>query len=203
MKIQNNISQNYNFYKSTTTKPTFKSTMVETIKHTNIGMCHNGIIGKVRVRNSKGQETFLNVMKNAVVGGEETYQLQENFGKIIGEITLKFRKSMHDTGYYQNDACNVFVEYLRNYSKKGTPYTRPGLEEYKDIGTRLIQIAQRRSDEMGCFGNIELMSKNASMDFYKKLGFESIPKIFGYECNNRMYLPPHSKEPLSRLSGGL
>ena len=56
---------------------------------------------------------------------------------------------------------------------------------------------------MGCFGNIELMSKNASMDFYKKLGFESIPKIFGYECNNRMYLPPHSKEPLSRLSGGL
>lgn len=202
MKIYN-LNTNYHTNKTNITVPSFRHNAMETIKHTNIGMAPNGIIGKVRVRKSNGQECFLNVLKNAVINGEETYQLQERFGKVVGEINIKIKKLSNDMGYGSNNPSHVFVETLRNYSKKGTDYTRTGLEEYKDIGTRLIQIAQRRSDESFCQGNIELKSKEGAKPFYKKLGFEFVPMPYGSENSNKMYLPPHAKEALSKIQGGL
>lgn len=47
-------------------------------------------------------------------------------------------------------------------SNPNTPYYKNGLEHIKDIGIRLLQIAQRRSDEAKCVGNIKLISKNES-----------------------------------------
>ena len=206
MELKNSyVNQRLGFYEKPITKPSFKGSFgVETIKHYNIGMTGNGIIGKVRVRKKNGEEAFLNVMKNVTNGGDETYQLQEKYGKVIGEIVIKIKKSFnYDRLEFPEDPSHVFVETLRNYSKKDTPYYRQGLDEYKDIGTRLLQIAQRRSDECCCNGNIQLISKNESKLFYEKLGFVEMPKLYNYAKQNKMYLPPDAKEPLSKLSGGL
>ena len=206
MEVKNSYIKYHSwFQEKPITTPSFKGfNPVETIKHYNVGMCNNGIIGKVRVRKANGEEAFLNVMKNATIGGEETYQLQEKYGKVIGEIVIKIKKAMnYDRLEFPEDPSHVFVETLRNYSRKDTPYYRQGLDEYKDIGTRLLQIAQRRSDECCCNGNIKLISKNESKKFYEKIGFQEMPKAYNYKIQNWMYLPPHAKEPLSKLSGGL
>ena len=195
------IFNNYTYYSYQ--NPAFKSG-IETIKHMNIGMMPNGLIGKIRVFKNNGQEIYLNVIKNAVIKNEETYQIQEMFGKIIGEICIKIKKTTdYDREEYKEDPSHVFIEYLRNYSRPETPYTRKGLEHYSEIGTRLVQIAQRRSDESCCCGNIELISKDDSKPFYEILGFEEKPKLYNYKKQNQMYLPPHAKEPLSKRSGGL
>ena len=65
-----------------------------------------------------------------------------------------------------------------------------------------MQIAQRRSAEAMCNGNIELISKGESFNFYKKLGFQSSRTFWG-ENPNKMYIPPEAKEALSRAYGGL
>ena len=66
-----------------------------------------------------------------------------------------------------------------------------------------MQIAQRRSDESCCNGNIELISKEDSMPFYEKLGFKKTKIANPYSNPNRMHLPPDAKEPFSRMYGGL
>ena len=204
MRISNNYTTYPYLANKTVSAPSFRSCGIETIKHANLGMAGKGYVGKVRVLKANGQEAYLNVIKNVMCQNSETYILQENYGKVIGEITFKIKKAFdYDREQYPEDPSHVFVEYLRNYSNPNTPYYRQGLEEYKGVGTRLLQIAQRRSDESCCMGNIQLHTKDNSKPFYKKLGFEEIPRLFSYTNNNQMYLPPMAKEPLSKRYGGL
>lgn len=194
----------YNTQSKTATKPSFKAGMpVETIKHYNLGMMPNGIIGKVKVLKANGEEAFLNVCKQVTIM-REIYRLQDDMDRVIGKIELKPRKFENYSKFeYKDDPSHIFVEELRNYSRPGTPYHMKDLEEYKQVGVRLMQIAQRRSDECGLNGNIEFVSKNESMPFYEKLGFKRVPFISIYVNPNKMYLPPEAKEPFSRAYGGL
>lgn len=206
MKVQSNssnlIKYNTGFAAKTISQPSFKG--IQTLTHCNIGSMADGIIGKVKAAKKSGEEVYLDVMKVKCGSGDETYQLRDQIGRIIGEIELRIKKVPpgYDWIDCAEDPSYVFIEYLRNYSRKDTPYYKEGLEEYKDIGTRLLQIAQRRSDEAMCGGNIKLISKNESKGFYEKLGFRR------EDCGpwgnpNKYYLPPDAKEPFSRRSGGL
>ena len=205
MKIQNIQNIYPAKYNNNLTNPFFKGAKpVETIKNYNIDMMADGIIGKVKVFKKNGQEAFLNVDKFSDLYGNETYMLKDKIGNIIGEMDICIKKQ----GKYNkiagllSDPSHVFVQYLHNYSKPNTGYYTDGLEEYTGIGIRLLQIAQRRSDEALCNGEIKLSSKVSALNFYKKLGFVCEMDSSGKETN-RMYLPPHAKEPLSRLYGGL
>lgn len=208
MEVKNDLIKYFTGFQSKPiTTPSFKGiNPVETIKHCNVGMMPDGIIGKVRVFKKNGEETFLNVIKMKGATNQETYMLKDKYGKLIGEMDIKINKiNNYDRLEFSEDPSHVFVDYLRNYSRPNTPYHKEGLEEYKGIGTRLLQIAQRRSDEACCNGNIQLHSKNESKDFYKKLGFAEEP-LSSYNSNkiqNRMYLPPEAKEPFSRRNEGL
>lgn len=209
MEVRNNfINYNTGFRAKPVTTPNFKGfNPVETIKHYNVGMMPDGIIGKVKVFKKSGEEAFLNVMKIKCSTNQETYMLKDKYGKIIGEMDIKINKANnYDRLEFTEDPSHVFVDFLMNYSNRNTPYYKEGLEEYKDVGTRLLQIAQRRSDEACCNGNIRLHSKNESKEFYKKLGFAEEPfSPYDIQRGNqhRMYLPPDAKEPLSRRDGGL
>ena len=196
-KYYSNSSLNYS------TKPSFKvSIPVETIKYCNIGMMHNGLIGKIKTLKANGEEAFLNVYKHANYL-KELYFIKDDADQVIGEIDLRIKKAVdYDKTEFPHDPSHVFIETLRNYSNPKTPFYRKGLDEYKGIGTKLLQIAQRRSDEACCNGNIELISKIESFDFYFKLGFKNSNLKWGANPN-KMYLPPEAKEPLSKLYGGL
>ena len=201
MKI-NPVSFYQNNYTYKTT-PNFRGMPIETIKHYNVGMMSDGIIGKVKVFKKNGQEAFLNVDKFADKYGNETYMLKDKMGNIIGEMDIKITKPKSFNGVtFSGDPSHVLIEFLCNHSNPNTEYYTEGLEEYKSIGTRLLQIAQRRSDEALCNGEIKLYSKNSSKDFYKKLGFVQELDWKG-KPTNEMYLPPEAKEPFSRLKGGL
>ena len=185
----------------------------ETLTHTNIGSCLEGYIGKVRVRDASNNERFVNVFKKYLCEGYENYSLKTDADELLGEINLTVRKLNPSYTPYgcSGDPSHVFVAELRNYSNPTTPYYKKGLEYHKDIGTRLLQIAQRRSDEGQCMGNIKLISKNESKNWYKNV--IGMTEEFQPEQNhgfrfrvhnpNAMILPPHAKEPLSRLQGGL
>ena len=180
---------------------------IPTLTHTNIGSCLEGYIGKIRVRKVDG-EAYLNVFKKYTGQNIENYSILNDKGELVGSVNLAIKK-MQPSPWDNNDPSHVFVDELRNFSKPGTPYHNPKLEYFKDIGTRLLQIAQRRSDEALCQGNIKLISKNESMNWYKNLigmrqEFPPIPgQRFRIHNPNQLYLPPESKEPLSRLQGGL
>lgn len=208
MEVKNNSLNSYLKYSKPITVPIFKGiNPVETIKHCNIGSMADGIIGKVKVLKKNGEEAFLNVIKNRSSSNSETYFLRDDLNRTIGEIDIKIKKAYdYDRYEFPEDPSHVFVDYLRNYSAPNTPYHNPVLDEYKEVGTRLLQIAQRRSDEACCMGNIKLVSKDESKGFYEKLGFrfEPQPTYLRFVGNqNQMYLPPESKEPLSKLNGGL
>lgn len=206
MKVQSNsnnlIKYNIGFSAKTVSRPSFKG--IQTLTHYNIGLMADGIIGKVKVAKKSGEEAYLDVMKVKCGSGDEIYQLRDMIGRIIGEIELRIKKAPpdYDRIAFPEDPSHVFVAELRNYSRKDTPYYKEGLEEYKDIGTRLLQIAQRRSDETMCGGNIKLISKNESKGFYEKLGFRR-EDCGPWGNSNKYYLPPDAKEPFSRRSGGL
>lgn len=183
-------------------KPAFSGLFsVGSPRYVNIGMAEEGIVGKLRVFDQAGREKFLNLVKDIGPSGFEIYMLKDNFGSIIGEMMMKIKKApnMNDCS---GDECWVWVDYLRNYSRPNTKWTQKGLSEHKAIGTRLLQIAQRRSDETGCCGNIHLCTKEESREFYKRLGFKEIPTLYDYKQDN-LYLPAEAKEPLSKLHGGL
>ena len=179
---------------------------IQTLTHTNIGSCLEGYIGKVRVRKKDGFD-YLNVFKHFYAKDVENYTIQTDKNEIVGNVTLFIIK--RPINPWENcDPSHVFVEELRNFSRPGTPEHNNDLEYYKDIGTRLLQIAQRRSDEARCNGNIRLVSKNESMDWYMNvIGMRQehpvIPGQKMFHNPNTLYLPPESKEPLSRLQGGL
>ncbi len=192
--------------------PNFKG--IETLTHTNIGSCLEGYIGKVKVRKGIDKsEEYLNVFKKFINRNEENYTLKNDAGEIIGEMNIKINKINNWSPSYEQkeDPSHVYIDELRNYSKPDTPYYRQGLEYLKDVGTRLVQIAQRRSDETMCNGNIKLTAKGESKNYYKIIGMvEEFPpeqNNYGFKfCirnPNIMILPPHSKEPLSQIQGGL
>ena len=188
-------------YNKSFTKPSFKGACpVETIKHYNLGMMPNGIVGKIRALKSDGKEVYLNLEKQAT-SSNEIYSILDDFKNVIGRIEIQLRKNVW---YCKGDEpSHVFVKELRNYSNPRTPYYRNNLEEYKQIGVRLLQVAQRRSDEAQLEGNIMLVAKCESLPFYKKLGFVIAPSISRFINPNKLTLPPEAKEPLSKLYGGL
>lgn len=207
MKIQ---SISYNPYQNTKfSKPlkiqNFKGNpYVETIKHYNIGIMSDGYIGKIRVFDKLKQETFLNVFKKTYGKNAESYFIKNNNNDIVGDMDIIVgARNNIGSGIDSENSKHVFVSSLRNYSNPKTPYCKGFLEEYKNIGTRLLQIAQRRSDEAWCNGNIELISKEDSLPFYEKLGFVKMNANSKYSNPNRMCLPPEAKEPLSRRYSGL
>ena len=180
---------------------------IPTLKYTNIGSCLEGYIGKIQVRKGAG-EAYLDVFKKFLGQNVENYTIKNDKSEVIGNVKIFIVKVAPDP-WENTDPSHVFVDDLRNFSKPGTPYHDKALEYFKDIGTRLLQIAQRRSDEANCQGNIKLISKNEAMDWYKNVigmrqEFPPIPgQKFCIHNPNQLYLPPESKEPLSRLQGGL
>ena len=208
MKVQNtaiNYFSHSNLINSS--NPTFAGIApAQTLTHTNIGMMDSGFIGKVSLIKADGREVWLNVIKDKGASGDETYFLRDFMNKTIGEIGLKIKKYYdYDRMNFREDPSHIYVEYLRNYSNPNTPYYQQGLEEHKHVGTRLLQIAQRRSDECQCNGNIELIAKNKQhvLDFYEKLGFTHMNNAQHESNKYYLYLPPMSKEPLSKMYGGL
>ena len=205
------------YYKPAVKTPNFTGHWgVETLTHTNIGSCIEGYIGKIYVRKADNSPGFLNVFKKRIGRNEENYSIKNDKNELIGEMNIQINKYLpgsYDPLTYPEDPSHVFVDKLMNYSKPGTPYYKDGLEYFKDIGTRLLQIAQRRSDEANCVGNIKLVAKGESKPWYKKvIGMvEEFPPEtqsnyrfkFNFRNPNIMILPPNSKEPLSRLQGGL
>ena len=214
MKIYNSPIKLYNNINTYNTPVSFKGYSVPTLTHTNIGSCMNGYIGKVRVWKASNSEEFLNVFKTRVDDIVENYSLTNDKGDLIGEITFGIKKALnYDREIFPEDPSHVFVTKLRNYSNPHTPYYTYGLEHYKDVGKRLMQIAQRRSDEALCNGNIKLVSTDESKDWYKAvIGMvEEFPHTPNTVYNGKslnvhnpyvLILPP-AKEPLSRLAGGL
>lgn len=140
---------------------------IQTLTHTNIGSCLEGYIGKIRVRKPDG-EAYLNVFKKYIGRDAENYVIQNDKNEAVGSINVFIRKSQPNP-WDKTDPSHVFVDELRNFSKPNTPYHNPKLEYFKDIGTRLLQIAQRRSDEANCCGNIKLISKGESLNWYKNV----------------------------------
>ena len=180
---------------------------IQALTHTNIGSCAEGYIGKIRVRKDNG-EAFLNVFKKFLVENVENYTIKNDKNEIIGNANIFIIKCPPNP-WDKVDPSYVMVDDLRNFSKPNTPYHDKNLEYFKDIGTRLLQIAQRRSDEACCQGNVKLISVNEALAWYKNIiGMrQEFPPIPGQKFNihnpNLLYLPPENKEPLSRLQGGL
>ena len=180
---------------------------VQTLTHTNLGSCLDGYVGKIKVR--KGNEdAYLNVFKKHLAQNVENYTIQNDKNKIVGNVNIFIIKSPINP-YTKEDSSYVMVDELRNFSRPNTPYYNKILEYYKDIGTRLLQIAQRRSDETLCNGNLRLISVNEALDWYKNvIGMrQKYQPISGERIQihnpNLLYLPPENKEALSRLQGGL
>ena len=75
MEVRNDLAKFYTgIYSKPVTKPVFKGiNPVETIKHCNVGMMPDGIIGKVKVHKKNGEEAYLNVVKIKSSTNEETY----------------------------------------------------------------------------------------------------------------------------------
>jgi len=206
MKITSaTIQPQFNLYKPPSVQ-TFKG--IHTLTHTNLGNCAEGFIGNIKVRKGSGEDTFLKVFKKNIITNTENYSVKNIKDELIGEITFCINKYHNNAASWAGDPSHVFVTELRNYSNPNTPYYR-NLEYYKDIGTRLLQIAQKRSNESLCNGNIALISKNESKNWYKDvIGMteEFLPdKQIGFIIHNpnKMILPQSSKERLAGLRGGL
>lgn len=187
------------------------SSCVQTLKNINIGAAPEGLIGKIKVRNKENKECFLDVSKKIIIDGCENYLVQNDDKNVVGEIVLKVKKyTDYDKLEYQSDPSHVFVSNLFNYSNPSTPYYKK-TEQYKDIGTRLLQIALKRSYEAMCNGNLKLVSKNESKNWYKNIigmteefpATQNSPYRFNIHNPNSMILPSGEKEHLANLHGGL
>ena len=184
----------------------FRQNIPQTLTHTNIGSCLEGYIGKVRVRDGNNN-VLLNVFKKFKNRTVENYTIQTDKGDIIGTVDLTIHKYPKEP-WMCADPSYVYVDELRNFSNPNTPYYKTGLPHYKDIGTRLLQIAQRRSDESLCHGELKLTTVNEAFNWYlNKIGmrqeFPPMPGRLRINNPNLLYLPPENKEALSRLNGGL
>ena len=195
MKIQNiqtiaAIYQNKtnNYY----SKPTFNGVLLNTksLSKQNIGKMKDGIIGKIEAKSIDGKKVLLDVDKFVDKFGLEYYTILDKSGGILGEIELK--------PIITNDAKHVWIEHLVSHYSR---YLEWG--NYKGIGTRLMQIALKRSEEAGCDGNIELFTTEIGKDFYKKIGMETFFPVYNSHQQHRMYLTQEGKQKLKALYGGL
>lgn len=196
-KILTNYNNNYYIQ-----KPIFKSNAAaKALKTTNIGAMPNGFIGKVKTIKANGTEAMLNLTKSTY-HQYEIYEFTDDYENIIGSIQFRFNKYTHK---YGDDKDHVFVSELRNFSNPNTPYYKKGLEEYKHIGTKLLQLAQMRSFENNCDGNIELVAKNRKevLDFYKNLGFVQAENIGLFGNPYRLSLSSEAMDTFANKYGGL
>lgn len=207
--------QIYNYpinYPQKTNSPSFSGRGIpQAVSDVNIGMLPAGFIGKIKVRLAEGGDAILNVFKRFGVDGIENYKVKNDYNELIGEMDLKVRKiTTYDPYTYKEDPSHVYVDMLKNYTRPGTPDYN-GVTYHKDLGLRLLQIAQKRSDEARCNGNIRLNAKGEAKDWYiNYIGMVPEPSPTDHlnlrirlNNPNMLHLPPHSKEPLSRLQGGL
>lgn len=198
--IYPNYTQNYAQNSVRAKSPSFCG--AQRLTHMNIGMMGEGFIGNVLLKNvTKGTEELVNVFKNFDCGNEK-YFLKNNEGGTIGEIMLKINKYFdYNRFIYKEDPSHVFVDKLRNYSNPNTPFWNKETDFYEGTGTRLLQIAQRRSDEAQCVGNIKLIPMPESRRYYTdKIGMIKDPTN---PYGSAFILPPDKKEPLSKMYGGL
>lgn len=202
--IQNNLY--YGQTQSLTPKKqdalSFKGYGIQRLTNMNIGMMPQGFIGEVVLFNKTlNKDVFVNVFKEFNCG-DEIYRLKDDNNQVIGELALRIKKFFdYDKYIHKDDPSHVYVSDLYNFSRKDTPFANKNVEDYSHVGIRLLQIAQRRSDEAQCCGNIKLTAMPEALTFYKnKIGMQSDPEVFN---RNFLYLPWDKKEPLSRMYGGL
>ena len=175
---------------------------IQRLTHLNLGMMGEGFIGHVELQNvTKNRIDLIPVFKSFDCGNER-YFLKTNEGKLIGEILTKINKYYNYENFlYHSNPSHVLVDDLRNYSNPNTPYWNKELDYYKGVGTRLLQIAQRRSDEAQCMGNIRLNSMPEARAYYvNKIGMIKDPNN---PYSGMLIIPPDKKEPLSKMYGGL
>lgn len=208
LNIQNNYLNQLNLKQSNpgltkSTQPSFRGYGdIQRLTHMNIGMQGKGFIGQVFLENvTKGKDELINVFKGFDCGNER-YYLKNDQDELIGEFLIKINKYFdYDRFTYKEDPSHVLVDDLMNYSKPDTPFWNKKLDYYKGVGTRLLQIAQRRSDEANCFGNIRLNSMPEARPFYmNKIGMVKDPNN---PYSGMLVIPWDKKEPLSKMYGGL
>ena len=165
--------------------PSFQGNGVQRLTNMNVGMMPQGFIGEVALFNKTlNRNVFVNVFKDFNCG-DEIYKKAFNYDKYI----------------YKDDPSHVYVTDLYNFSRKDTPFANKNVDDYSHVGIRLLQIAQRRSDEAQCCGNIKLNAMPEALSFYcGKIGMQKDPESFN---RNFLYLPWDKKEPLSRMYDGL
>ena len=150
----------------------------------------DGIIGQIEVKGINDKKVLLDVEKFVDKFGLEYYAILDKSGGILGEIEFK--------PTITNDTKYVWIEhFVSHYSR----YLEWG--NYKEIGTRLMQIALKRSEEAGCEGNIELFTTETGENFYKKIGMETFFPVLNSRQQHRMYLTQDGKQRLKTLYGGL
>lgn len=204
MRIGNDYRYSYNKYLKPAKKTVFRSAgKIETIGRSHIGNKPDGFIGLVKVFDKDGKDVFLNAFKEVDFYGE-IYTLKDVLNRTIGKLDLKICKEYgYEKFSYDEDPSHIFVNELKNYSNPNTPYYFRGLNNYKGVGTRLLQLALKRSYEEDCNGNIELNSKKDAINFYKLLGFVKTANYSMYLNPNRFKLPENSKFELMDRLGGL
>ncbi len=201
-KVQNNFVYSYpaSVCKFKSKQPSFQG--IQRLTHMNIGMMPEGFIGHVVLRNAaKNTDDFISVFKKFDCG-QERYFFKNDKDEVIGEFLAKIKKYFdYDRIMYKEDPSHVYVDDLFNYSNPNTPFYKKGLDYYKGLGVKALQIAQRRSDEAQCIGNIKLNSMPEARKFYtEKIGMVPDPQ---HPYSGMLMLPPDKKEPLSKMNGGL
>lgn len=179
---------------------------IQTLANINLGCCPEGFIEKVNVRQGFSNAK-LNLFKTFRAENVENYTIRDNKNEIVGNVDV-FITKCQPVSWQSDSASYVFLDDLRNFSRPGTPYHNPKLDYYKDIGTRLLQVAMKRSYEEDCSGNIRLVSVNEALDWYKnKIAMKQLypptPGCFAIHNPNLLFLPEEAKKYLSELQGGL
>lgn len=202
MQIQKINTSFYNKNSKLSSKPTFGSKVsTQGLKNINIGSMPAGNIGKIKVLKANGKEAWLDVIKSTY-HDYETYNFVNELKQVIGKIEFRFNKYVRPL---EGEKDHVFVTELRNFSDPNTPYYTKGLEEYNQIGTKLLQVAVKRSFENNCNGNIELVAKRRQevLKFYEILGFRQSSNVGLYGNPYRLQLAEDKIESLAMKYGGI
>ena len=177
----------------------------------NIGLMPNGKIGKIELLRKDGKKVYLDVVKSLTNEYKdkhcnvknELYTIEDEFGEIIGEMDITVNKAVnYDRINFPQDPSHVHVVFVCNHSDPKTEYYNDVSGEYEHVGTRLLQIALKRSEEAFGHRNINLTSVPIAKNFYKKLGFTEIPNNFG-QYRGYMCLVPDGANTLAEKYGGL
>lgn len=170
------------------------------LEQTNLGKCPEGYIGKVNV-SKNNQRATLNVFKENLSEHVENYTFKNNANETIGNINLFIIKPLNRWGEF--DTGYIMVDELRNYSNPNSAFHNHKLEEYKNVGIRLMQLALKRSYEERCDGNIKLVPLTRATNWYINIIGMKLEKTFDFVKSGVLFLPQESKEALLKLRGGL